>query len=338
VLPALLFVVDTLLRRKPWKGALLRLAPFAALALVIGVLVITLWEENEIARPLPENGYLGHVALVGKTYWHYLASICWPASLSPVYPIDRVGAFGWRVVAGFGAWIVLVVVAWRLGDRALLVGVLWAAVALLPVANIIPVYFFVQDRYALIASIGVALIVGRLFGQLVEVDRTRLPGRIGLALVLVSLATVSAIQATYWRTSLSLWTRATTAQPSAYYGFLALGHTQRDLGDLDSAIEAYQRGVELEPELPYARISLCLADAHRNVERTGRPPGEVDRIGVALRRGWGSPRQLHRLALWMEPAGYVHCAELAEARAELLESSPTNEEPRPDRSPPESPE
>ena len=330
VLPAALLLVDTILLRKPWRSSLLRLVPQAVLAAGIGVLVIMLWEENEIARPLPENGYLGHVALVGKTYWHYLASICWPAGLSPVYPVDRVGAFGWRVIAGFVLWLALGVAAWRSKDRALLVGALWAAVALLPVSNIIPVYFFVQDRYTLIATIGVAVIGASLFRRFTALEGARTPVRIGFVVVLVALAAVSAYQASHWRNSHALWTRATTVQPNAYYGFLALGHTERDGEDFDAAIEAYQRAVAIEPGLPYGRISLCLADARRNVQRTGRPEGEVDRIGVALRRGWGSPAQLRRLALWLGPAGYLHCADLAETRASLLDPTANFPEPPPD--------
>lgn len=324
VLPALLFLIDVLLGQRPWRASLLRLIPFAVLALAIGVVVISLWQENEIARPLPENGYLGHLALIGKTYWHYLASACWPARLSPVYPIDRVGAFEWRVAAGFGAWIALLVIAWRGRDRLVLLGVAWAAVALLPVSNVVPVYFFVQDRYALIATIGAAVALGRVFEKVELAERARLPARVALVVIVLALAAVSAVQAVSWRSSRSLWERATSAQPGAYYAFLALGHTRRDEGDLDAAIAAYERAVELQPGLPYARISLCLADARRNQQQAGRPEGEVDRIGVALRRGWGSPAELLRMATWMDGVGYGRCAELARARAEAVESSPAS--------------
>jgi len=321
VLPAILFLIDVLLARRSWRASFLRLIPFGVLALGVGALVISLWEENEIARPLPENGVPGHLALIGKTYWHYLASVAWPARLSPVYPIDRVGAFEWRVAAGYGAWTVLAVVAWRARDRAIRLGVTWAAVALLPVSNVIPVYFFVQDRYALIATIGMALAVGRVFERVDASERARWPARIALGAAVLALASTAAVQAVSWRSSRALWERATAVQPEAYYAFLALGHTRRDLGDFGGSIAAYERAVELEPGLPYARISMCLVDARRNQQQAGRPEGEVDRIGVALRRGWGSAEQLTRFADWLDGAGYGRCADLARARAGALDGS-----------------
>ena len=313
VLPGLLLLVDVLVRRRPWRPSLLRLAPMAAVALAVGLYVVSLWQENEMARPMPERGATGLVALVGKTYWHHLSSIVVPTRLSPVYPIDRVGAFDGAAAAGFGAMAVAGLALWRAGDRLLALGGAWVGVALLPVSNAVPVYFFVQDRYALIATVGAALLAGRAVDLALSRPAVLWPARAGLALVVVALGAASTAQAAHWRTSLELWRRATAAQPGAYYGFLALGHTERDLGRLDRAVEAYRSAVALEPALPHARISLCLADAMRVVERRGT--GSVDEVGRALRREWRSPPGLLELAGGLQLAGFDACAVLAESRA-----------------------
>jgi tetratricopeptide (TPR) repeat protein len=296
VLPALLLAADLLVRRRPWRQALVAAAPMAAVALAVGLYVVSLWQENEMTRPMPARGAPGLLALWGKTYWHYLAKTIWPARLSPVYPIDREGGGSFDLVAaaGFAAWAAALALALRSRDRLLSLGAVWAAVALLPVSNLVPVYFFVQDRYALIATAGAALVAGRLVERLAAAGlrgrSLRWPAAAAAIILALALASVSAAQASAWRTSLSLWRRATTAQPRAFYGFLALGHTLRDLGELDGAVDAYRRAIALDPGLPQGQVSLCLADARRNAARHDRPPAEVDRIGSVLRQRWGSRR------------------------------------------------
>lgn len=319
VLPALLLAADLLVRRRPWRQALAAVAPMAVVAAGVGLYVVSLWQENEMARPMPRHGVPGLLALWGKTYWHYLAKAVIPSRLSPVYPIDRDGAFDLAAGAGFAAWAAGLALALRSRDRLLGLGAVWAAVALLPVSNLVPVYFFVQDRYALIATAGLALLSGRLLERLGDAELRGRSLRWPAALAALAIAGVltagAAAQAGAWRTSLSLWRRATAAQPRAYYGFLALGHTLRDQGDLDGAVAAYRRAIAIDPALPQGGLSLCLADARRNAARQGRPPEEVDRIGSVLRQRWGSAPGLLNMSARLLVQGYAGCAQLAESRA-----------------------
>lgn len=319
VLPAFLFVLDVILRKRPWREAAVHLLPLALVALVVGLYVVSLWEENEMARPMPSRGVLGLIALSGKTGFHYLSKIVWPTGLSPVYPIDREGAFDLWSIAGFASWALILAAAFRSRDRLLLLAVVWTGIALLPVSNLVPVYFYVQDRYALIATVGAALAIGRLTElsithSILEGNRRWLAWCVVVG-VAVALGATSARQASRWRTSLSLWQTATESQPEAYYAFLALGHTERDRGEFDAAVEAYSHAVALEPSLPFARVSLCLSDALRNAERHDRPRSEVDQIGAALRQRWASPPQLLEFAVRISIRGYHGCAQLAESRA-----------------------
>jgi tetratricopeptide (TPR) repeat protein len=293
----------------------MRLLPMGLLALGVGLYVISLWQENEMARPMPEQGTAGLVALVGKTYWHYLSKLFWPSGLSPVYRIDRVGAFDGAAIAGFGLVLAIALAAWRRRDPLLTLGTAWFAVALLPVSNIIPVYFFVQDRYAFVATVGAAIVVARGYELFRELPSSLWSSRIAVAAVALALSAVAGFQGTHWHTSLSLWQRATTVQPDSYYAFLALGHTERDRGELDAAVAAYSRAVENEPDLPHARISLCMADAMRVARRRGHSEAAVDQVGRALTRQWRSAEGLADLSARLQRDGYAACAQLAESRA-----------------------
>lgn len=319
VLPALLILADRFVNQRSWRESLQRALPMGLVACAVAGYVISLWQENEMTRPTPEQGLLGQVALVGKSYWHYLAKTIWPLRLSPVYPIDRVGAVELTTALGFAAIALVAVASWRSRDRSFRLFGFWFLVALIPVSNIVPVYFFVQDRYAFIATVGAAAVAGRILDLLAE-KRGRTPALAASIALAAALVAGSALQARHWRSSLELWQHAAEIQPDSYYAHLALGHTLRDDGELSAAIDAYRRAVELAPELPFARVSLCLADARRNAARQERPAGEVEQLGAALRQRWGSSSALLDLSTRLLVHGYHGCAQLAESRAYDLQA------------------
>ena len=338
VLPLLLVAMEVLCLRKRLARSALSAAPFLVLAVVVGLYVVGLWQENVMIRPRPEGGG-GALALVLESYGHHAQKLLVPVSLGPVYPIDRAGSFGALAALGLAVIVGLgLVVVWpgltaRLGrlrggappipvlapfgrsgalgipsaPSALRLAAAWFLVALLPVANIVPVYFFVQDRYAFVPSVALAIAGAALFRLLQGRGLRKLAMAAVLALS-IPLALLSARQSAVWRTSLSLWRHAVAVQPASYYAHLALGHTLRRLGRSVEAAGSYRRAVALQPGFPAARIALCLADA----ERRGADAKPVEQ---ALRRAWVSADALIQLSGEWVRAAQPTCAALAESRA-----------------------
>jgi tetratricopeptide (TPR) repeat protein len=324
ILPLLLVAIDVLCRGRKLVKSLVSTAPFLALAVVVGLYVVGLWQENVMIRPRPE-GAGGALALVFKSFGHHTAKLLVPVSLGPVYPIDRAGSFnalaalGLLVIGALGFFVFSPGLSARLGrlrggasplpsaPSAFRLGAAWFLVALLPVANIVPVYFFVQDRYAFVPSVALAIAAAALFHRLRERGLGK-PAVAALAALSIVLALLSARQSAVWKTSLSLWRHAAAVQPESYYAHLALGHTLRRQGRSGEAAESYRRAVALQPSFPAARIALCLAD----VERRG---ADATPIEQALRRAWVSADALTRLAGEWVQAKQPTCAALAESRA-----------------------
>lgn len=312
VLPLLLVALDVLLRRRRLGGALLAAAPMLALALGVGLYVVGLWQQNEMIRPRPA-GPGGAAALVLHSLGHHLAKLAVPLRLSPVYPIDRQGHLGLAAGLGLLSLAGLGLVLWRLRSPQARLAAAWWLIALLPVANLVPVYFFVQDRYAFVASVALAIALAA------AVDHVRARGprppvlRAATVAVIVAVATLAvlgAAQSRHWRSSLELWRHAVAVQPRSYYAHLALGHTLRERREPAAAATSYRRAVELQPRLPAARIALCLADAER------RAPGSTAKqVEQDLRGAWLSAEGLTRLAGRLSLRGLLACAALAEHRA-----------------------
>lgn len=308
VLPPLLVAIDVILRRRRLGAALLHSAPLWALGLGVSVYVVGLWQENAMLRPDPQGG--AAAALVLKSYWHHASKLLVPINLSPVYPIDRSGSFDLQAALGLALLLGLGVALWR--GRWTRLPAAWFLLACLPVCNLIPIYFFVQDRYAFVPSLALALAVA----SAVLAARDLLPRKIligGAAAVIALLGALSATQAAHWRNSRSLWQLATRVQPQSFYGHLALGHTLRKRGELQAAGAAYRAAITLQPRFDVARIALCLTAVQR---ASGAKASS--RVEASLKRGWtDGPTLLRSGNAWLR-AGWKPCAALAERRAFAL--------------------
>jgi len=148
VFPLFLLGIDLFLKRRSFKESLVRQLPLGLFALAFSILVFSLWQENELSRPRP-GSVLAHAALVIETYLFYLKKLFVPFPLSPVYPILRDPAFSLGAAAMAAALAALTWLAARSRSGWARLALFWFIFSLLPVSNIVPVYFFVADRYAL---------------------------------------------------------------------------------------------------------------------------------------------------------------------------------------------
>jgi hypothetical protein len=237
-LPVVLFAWLCFVRNLPWRTALRRCVPFAAIALVFAVPVPFIWQKNQMipsSRPLP-------VALdILGTLGIYASRVVAPTRLSPVYPTMASG----QALAGLLTAVGLLAIAglWRRFSPAAKFAVVVFLGCLIPVANITPVYFRFADRYALLAVGMLAWPLAKLFAwpPVRKLVVLAVPVVIGVEM----WATMGLVP--IWNDSLSLWQHATAAQPGAVYGHLKLGETYRALRRYQDAKACYLRAGRIEP-------------------------------------------------------------------------------------------
>lgn len=238
VLPIVLFAWLLFVRELPWRVALERCIPFAAIALVFAVPVPLIWQKNHMipsTRPLPA------VLDVAGTLAVYVAHVVAPTRLSPVYPnLARGQALGGLLAIG---GLLVVIGFWRRLPAAVKFALVAFVGCLLPVANITPVYFRFADRYALLAVAMLAWPLAKLFAWRPARKVVLLVVPIALGLEMWTTMRLVPI----WNDSLSLWQHATAAQPGAVYGQLKLGETYRAEKRYHEAAAAYLRAGEIEP-------------------------------------------------------------------------------------------
>ena len=247
---------------------------FALLGAAGGLSSTSTWERVLFA--------LRHLALQAGNYLV-------PISLAPRYLME---VTGWpalvAAVAGAALWLAPVLTVWRGGWRQAGAGLVWAAVCFLPVAGLVGLNRGASDSYAYLPSIGIWLALMPLLERAVR----RASLRLGLLVLLLTMAVASRSQSANWRNSESLWRRQVAVAPESASAWWSLADVYAASGRPREAVAVYELALKVvaapstvAPYLAMSRGCLLAADAvcavHWLEVAEQAFPGQMD---VAVRR------------------------------------------------------
>lgn len=289
-LPLLAIVVDWLLLKTPSRRALAGIAPWLAIA-AAHTLLTRLVQPPSPALVLP---LWQRVFVAGDSLAFYLGKLALPLHLTADYgrmPAVVVGHW-WR----YATWLVpalllaLAIVA-RQRSRWALPGLLWFSLALLPVLGLMPFdfqqYSTVADHYAYLALFGPALALAGL-----SLHLKRFYPRLGVVLILVLLASQSALQTISWDNNLVFWQYTMQVNPQSFLAHNNLGATYQLRGQLRQAAEQFELALRLHPDDPDTTVNLGLLKAQ--LGDTARAKELLEK-GLKLRPG--DPKALQMLGI-----------------------------------------
>ncbi len=209
-------------------------------------------------------GRLGHIPLAIRidnaivSYAAYLGKMLWPVKLAVIYPhpLDLIPA--WQVV-GSGALlagIALIVFAARKSRPYLLAGWLWYLVTLVPVIGLVQVgEQAMADRYAYIPLIGIFVACVWGVADLLKSRAAkwrRIAAYTSVCILITLLAVGAWLQTSYWRDSVSLFSRAIQVTQNNYVAQLNLAISLDREGELEEAREHFEEALRLQPDWPEA--------------------------------------------------------------------------------------
>lgn len=302
-LPLVLFTADVVLRKRDPRSAAIAQAPALVIGLGLGLLVLGIWATNELIRESP--GATSSALLVLATYAHHLGTALFPADVSPLYPLarDQAPSAGLALL-GSGVLVAAIGVAWRMREhllaRRVLFGLLAFVVLLAPVSNVVPVYFQWQDRYLALPLLGLAFALGAVLDAL----RSRRAALAVAAALVAVLAVRTAVYQEAWGSERALWEHAVRVQPRAFYAWLKLGEVRRDAGDHDRALRAYERAIEIAPQLRLGHAAFLSALLLRDEARGGLEPSRAQELAARFLRQMDDPIALRELAGELAATGY----------------------------------
>jgi hypothetical protein len=255
--------------RRPLRARFRQLWPLALVLALTGVGFIAL--RTSVLASLA--GTFTAEALVGLSLGQrgltmlgvvpdWIRLLLWPAHLQVDYsPLEIVSATSWGWAQTVGLAIVaptafLTVIGVRRRSVASF-GVLWVAIGLFPVSNVlVPTGIALAERTLFLPSVGIALLLGAglvAIGPRLEQAAPRLRVAVGLALAVLLLAgaTRSALRYRNWRDTLTFWHQAVDDAPTSYRVRAAFGEAmfmvrQKATGErfLRQAIRLYPDGYQ----------------------------------------------------------------------------------------------
>jgi len=224
-------------------------------------------------------GALGAVALLLSILTGYVVKLVFPLRLSGEYDAPVPDSFAdVHVVAGLAilAAIVYGVVRYRRRPDVVLGAGLFLF-GLGPVLNLVPIGEVSAERFLYFPSLGFALVLGSLFSSALvakfpTLRRVAADGYVGfpgikpsvagnlsvlLAVVLVAFAVRTVARNADWKTEEILFVKTAAASPNSARARLNVGNVARRNGNLNGAIAAYKKALEIDPDYPDAMSNLA---------------------------------------------------------------------------------
>ncbi len=214
---------------------------------------------------LPEFGIYSLSVRTAKALqipFFYLGKLFLPVDFAAEYDQPLRTSLIDPVVAGCLTVLVLTAgFGWHFRGRYPLVvcGIGWFFIALVPVLNFFPTRPVVADRYAFLATFGIALVCSCAFVRLLSTKFNVAVLGAGSAL-LIFLGHGSAAQCAVWYTDQSLWEDTVKRSPSLYKCYSNLGAYHFSTGSYQRAMQFFALGQTLDPtqaDLQYAQGSLA---------------------------------------------------------------------------------
>ncbi len=173
-------------------------------------------------------------------------------------------------LAALGVLGALVVVAWRARARAwpVTLGVAWFLVALLPVANVVPLATFMAEHWLYVPLMGLALAGGWSAVALPPASLRR-PTLVVLALVIATLGALTMRRNLDWRDGRTLYESMLPLAPESLRVRVNLAQAYHEAGEVARARAAYE---EVVRRWPNARDT---ADALNNLGNLDRDAGRL---------------------------------------------------------------
>jgi tetratricopeptide (TPR) repeat protein len=228
---------------------------------------------------LPVTWRIGNAMV---SYVYYLGQMFYPVGLAVSYP--HPGRSLPRSEAGLALVLVVGIFAGVFACRRkqpyLLTGWLWYIGMLVPVIGLVQVGFQSHaDRYTYLPQIGLYLLIAWAAGDMTAAwrDRRQILGATAFSAITV-LAVCASVQASYWRSSESLWTHTLSCTHGNYLAHNSLGTALASRGRFAEAIDHYRKALQIKPDYTPAHCNLGTA-----LLAQGRSAEAIEEFQTALK-------------------------------------------------------
>ena len=291
--------------------------PFVGLAIVSSVITFLAQREAGAVAGTgvlsPDlritNAFVSYIVYIGKTFW--------PSNLAFFYPHPAEHLPFWQAVVASLILIAVSVGAIMTAKRRpyITFGWFWYLVTLVPVIGIVQVGLqAMADRYMYIPIIGLSVMIGWGVPDFLKELNKRVLA-FAVAVVAVSMAASTFVQAGYWRSSHTLYERAIEVTDHNWVAHTNLGVVLAKEGRVNDAMAQYRQALQIKPDYVEARRLLAF-----HLANGGKVDEAITHFREALKISPKDPEAHNNLGSLLARQGKIHEA-LSEYR-EALQSNP----------------
>ncbi|MGA2171845.1 MAG: tetratricopeptide repeat protein [Sedimentisphaerales bacterium] len=196
-------------------------------------------------------------------YICYIAKLFYPAKLAVLYPHPGSNLPLWQPIAAFAVIVFMTAVVFYLASkkRFLLVGWLWYLGTLVPVIGVVQVGSqAMADRYTYLPSIGIFIMLAWGIDDFLAGWKYK-KVLIGLttSIALIALLIGTRVQLSYWQNTRTLYRHTLEITRNNYVIYNNYGCCLQEHGELDSAVENFNKALQLKPDYVAAMNNLGMA-------------------------------------------------------------------------------
>lgn len=236
--------------------------PFLACSLLSSVVTVYAQHKGGAMDGMKDLSFLDHLENALISYVRYIGKTFWPHDLSVFYPFPSFFPL-WQVISSLFVLLILSATAIKLRRQYpyFFVGWFFFLVTLLPVIGLIQVGIqSMADRYTYIPVIGLFITVAWGVPNLTKGIKNQ---EAILALFGSLIITASVIltyrQIAYWQDDIVLYRHALNVTTGSYLMHNSYGFALEREGEIDSAIQEYQKAIRLNPVYAKAHNNLGAA-------------------------------------------------------------------------------
>ncbi|MFQ5825435.1 MAG: tetratricopeptide repeat protein [bacterium] len=261
-LPLLLILIDFYFTRKPDRKVFFEKVPFLILSIIFGIItVISRGPTNEFLDLGQNFSLFERVFLASHCFMFYLIKPLVPFTLSAYYPYpEKIGnllPFEYYIAPLLIVLVVWLIVKSRSHKKKIILGFLLFLIPISVVLQFVPTSsLIVADRYFYIPGIGLALLLGIVYNNLIE-RKHELKSMLRVVFIgyMLFLAVLTHNRVKVWKDSLTLWSDVISKQPKVFVAWNNRGIVRGSLRDFQDAITDFNTALKLKSDYYDAYIN-----------------------------------------------------------------------------------
>lgn len=306
-LPLILFAVDRYKGRKFTTKTLLEKAPFLALSLFFGILALTQQDKNAFGFLSVSYNFFERILLVTYNIAFYIIKFVFPFQLSAIYyyPNPQGGVLPWQYYASLPFLAILGFIIYRISSfrREILFALAFFILSISVMLQLVPNGLaIVCDRYTYIPYTGFMLLAGQWISvKGIIWKKNTVIAIFSLVMVLFSYQTWDRIGV--WKNGEILFTDIIKKSPDIFHCYWMRGNIRNNSGNLQGAIEDYNKTTEYDPSYNMGYIDRSAALIKLNDFR-----GALKDLNYAVSLDSTVPKQYNNRAAVFEQTGDIKAA------------------------------